>query len=203
MPIAPITADPLVVDLLRHGQTQRAHIVRGSIDDPLSPEGHRQMHSALGGEQWEHIVYSPLSRCRAFAEHCAEAWQAPSRAEERLREYHFGAWEGCTWQKLWQKHPNAVQAFFTDPDNHPPPGGEIYAEFRARVLDAWEDLLTGATHKRTLVITHGGVLMLILAHVLGANHLGGRIELGFAARACVHVCSQSREARLKRYVDNG
>ena len=49
----------------------------------------------------------------------------------------------------------------------------------------------------------GGVLMLILAHVLGADQLGGRIELGFAARACVHVCPQSREARLKCYVDNG
>lgn len=199
MPISSLTPEPQIIDLLRHGATKQPDIVRGSMDDPLSELGHRQMQQALGSERWEHIVCSPLGRCRTFAEHCAKNWGVPALPDERLREYHFGDWEGRTWAELWQEQPHSVRAFFADPDNHPPPGGEIYAEFRARVLDAW-DAIAADPPPRTLVITHGGVLMLVLAEVLGVKQIGGRIELGFAARARIHLCPETRRARLKFYL---
>ena len=47
------------------------------------------------------------------------------------------------------------------------PNGETFVQFRDRVLGAWEQLaaLPGGSH--TLLVTHGGVMRVILPTVLG------------------------------------
>lgn len=155
-------------DLLRHGQTRGGMAYRGSLDDPLSAEGWQQMQAAFDAHgPWEHIVSSPLSRCLAPARRWAETHDLPLREEPRLREMHFGIWEGLTSEQLMERDPEGLRRFWEDPVAHVPQGAEPLPEFRERVLEAWQELLRESAPGRMLIVTHGGVIRLLLLHLQG------------------------------------
>jgi len=157
------------VDLLRHGETVGGTRFRGSLDDPLTDEGFRQMEAAVSnGGPWDAIVTSPLSRCAAFAESLALKQGTPLETDERLREIHFGAWEGCSYAELMATAPIALTRFLADPFRHPPPDAEPLAAFRERTLDALRNQMMPPNHgRRLLLVTHGGVIRVMLCHARG------------------------------------
>lgn len=152
--------------LLRHGETVGGSRFRGSLDDPLTAEGWRQMETTLRETgPWDALLSSPLCRCRNFAEAQAAAWSVPLTIDERLREIHFGAWEGRSYDELAAESPTALRQFYDDPFRYPPPGGEPLDAFQTRALAALADALDGQhTGRRVLVVTHGGVIRLMLLH---------------------------------------
>ena len=158
------------IDLLRHGEAAGGARFRGRSDDPLTPRGEAQVAAAVadlegwGGPPWAGVVTSPLRRCRRPAEALARARGLPLTVDGDLREMDFGAWEGRCAEEIQATDGARLAAFWDDPWQHPPPGGETLAAFAARVAAAWERLL--ARDAPLLVFTHGGVLRLLLAHVL-------------------------------------
>lgn len=157
---------PVRIDLLRHGQAVGGSRLRGSTDDPLTETGWERMRAAVAGHgDWDGLVTSPSLRCAAFADELARERDLPVQIEDRLREIHFGGWEGRTYAELMARNPMAVTRFFSDPLRHPPPGGEPLPDFRERVMQAWDDLLGGSRGLRPLLITHGGVIRLLLCHL--------------------------------------
>lgn len=154
------------IDLLRHGETVGGTRFRGSLDDPLTDEGIRQMECAVANAgPWDEIVTSPLSRCAAFAESLALKLRVPLAIDERLREIHFGDWEGRSYAELMATAPLALTRFLGDPLRHPPPGAESVEAFRERTLDALRDRLTPHNlGRRLLLVTHGGVIRVMLCH---------------------------------------
>ncbi|WP_133718910.1 histidine phosphatase family protein [Methylocaldum gracile] len=154
------------IDLLRHGETVGGTRFRGSLDDPLTDEGIRQMErSVANAGPWDEIVTSPLSRCAAFAESLALKLRVPLAIDERLREIHFGDWEGRSYAELMATAPLALTRFLGDPLRHPPPGAESVEAFRERTLDALRDRLTPHNlGRRLLLVTHGGVIRVMLCH---------------------------------------
>jgi alpha-ribazole phosphatase len=154
------------IDLLRHGETVGGTRFRGSQDDPLTDEGFRQMERAVANRgPWDAIVTSPLSRCAAFAESMAQKWGIPMEIDPRLREIHFGDWEGRSFAELMATSPLALSRFLGDPLGHPPPGAESVEAFRARTLEALGDRLTVSNlGRRLLLVTHGGVIRVMLCH---------------------------------------
>ncbi len=155
------------VDLLRHGETQGGPRFRGSTDDPLMDVGLEQMKYATSSNQrWDRVISSPLARCAEFARVFARQNFLPLSFDQRLKEMHFGAWEGRTAADLMAEDPDALTRFWSDPDKYPPPAGEPLARFQARVLDAWIDIVTHHAGQRVLVVTHGGVIRVLLCHVL-------------------------------------
>ena len=177
------------IDLLRHGETIGGKRFRGSLDEPLSPHGWRQMHVAVeGAGPWDTIVSSPLSRCADFARAFAHCHAIPLESDDRLREMHFGAWEGRTATELMATEPDALTGFWNDPITHPPPGAEPLEQFQARTLAAWRDVANRYPSQRVLLITHGGVIRVILCQVLGrplAHSL--RFEVPHASRHGVRL----------------
>ncbi len=180
-----------VTGLLRHGEAAGGTRFRGPSDDPLTPEGWRQMAAALADKRllvtgldgrvpslqrstvslpecrspvaaWERIVTSPLRRCAAFARDWGERHGIAVSTDERLVELDFGDWEGRTPAEIHATDPQALERFWTDPWQHPPPGGESLADFRRRVLAAWHDW--NRRQENILFITHGGVIRLLLWH---------------------------------------
>ncbi|MGZ8216773.1 histidine phosphatase family protein [Methylomagnum sp.] len=150
--------------LFRHGETLGGARFRGSLDDPLTAEGWRQMDATLAETgPWEAVLTSPLRRCREFAATQAQAWDVPLFIDERLREVHFGEWEGRTYDELAAASPLALRRFHDDPFRHPPPGGEPLEAFQARVLAALADALDDEpAGRRVLMVTHGGVIRTML-----------------------------------------
>ena len=133
---------------------------------------------------WDRIIASPLNRCADFARALSQRLDLPLSLDPRLVELDFGAWEGRSAADLMVSDAEALGRFWADPVTHSPPGGEPLPAFQARVLAAWQDLTTQAltNGERLLVISHGGVIRVILCAVL--DHPLGRLlelEVGHAS----------------------
>ena len=173
------------IALLRHGATCEVNegVLRGRGDDALSAEGWQQLRQAASAAQsqgqaqslrWQRIVSSPLRRCADFAHELAAQWALPLSIDERLSELDFGDWEGRHYSELMAEADSAtaLQGFWTDPWRHPPPQGERLEMFEQRVLSVWNELSATAAAEQsagdtTLVVTHGGVIRLLLCAMRG------------------------------------
>lgn len=151
------------VDLLRHGEVEGGQRYRGRTDDPLTEFGWRQMQLQLEPGQWDVAISSPLRRCRDFAEHWCAATKTALQIAPELAEIDFGDWEGLEASQI---DPDALRAFYADPESNAPPHGEPCRAFRQRVTLAWRQLVEQQHGRRVLVLTHAGVMRAILAHAL-------------------------------------
>ncbi|MCF6257818.1 MAG: alpha-ribazole phosphatase family protein [Gammaproteobacteria bacterium] len=160
-----------IIDLLRHGETVGGSRFRGSIDDALTENGWSQMDAAIAQEMknhsqtWHRIISSPLQRCADFAHKLGQKHSLPVSLDSRFKEMHFGRWEGRTAAELMSIDEDALTQFWNDPVQNTPPEAEPLLEFAQRVLSAWTDLLRDYQGERILLVTHGGVMRVLLCHV--------------------------------------
>ncbi len=97
------------------------------------------------------IVYtSPLVRCLGLAQRLAAALRLKCVVNENLRELEFGAFTGKTFAELEEQREFAH--YMANWQTVAPPGGELLAEFEARLRNLRFD---GAA---PLVVTHAGVI---------------------------------------------
>lgn len=152
---------PTSIILVRHGETDWnvARRVQGQSDRPLTERGRSQAHAlaeALAGERLDAVYASDLSRAR----HTAEAVAAPRglevRTDPRLREKHFGTWEGLTDSEVLARFPHARPGHWGD--------GETPDEVVNRVLESLRAIAATHPGERVLVVTHGGPLRAVLRH---------------------------------------
>lgn len=184
----------MLVGLLRHGEVEGGSRFRGHTDDPLTPAGLAQMYAALAdNSHWDRIISSPLARCAEFAGRYTAQHGLPLTFDGRLKEMNFGAWEGRTAAELMARDRDALTRFWSDPEKNPPPGGERLVQFQARVLAAWNDIVTDQTGQKILVVTHGGVIRVLLSHAL-QRPLGDLLELnvGPASLHCIRIAGTQK-----------
>ncbi len=157
----------LLIDLLRHGETEGGSCFRGRTDDELTETGWSQLRRATAGQSpWKEIICSPAKRCARFAEQLAKTHNIPCRQKAWLWEMDFGDWEGVTATELAATDADRLNAFWQDPINQTPPGGEPFQLFQQRVLDGWHATIRQAS-EGILLVSHGGPIRIILAHSLG------------------------------------
>ncbi|WP_406228585.1 alpha-ribazole phosphatase family protein [Pseudomonas siliginis] len=158
----------LRLDLLRHGETELGGGLRGSLDDALTANGWTQMRAAVvEGGPWDRIVSSPLQRCARFAAELGEQLNLSVHLDKDLQELHFGAWEGQSAAALMETDAEALGLFWADPYGITPPQGEPVSAFSARVLAAVARLQAAYAGERILLVSHGGVMRLLLAQARG------------------------------------
>ncbi|WP_198919243.1 alpha-ribazole phosphatase family protein [Pseudomonas chlororaphis subsp. aureofaciens] len=158
----------LRLDLLRHGETELGGGLRGSLDDALTDAGWQQMRAAVAGQgPWDRLVSSPLQRCARFAEELGARLALPVSLDPDLQELHFGAWEGQSAAALMATDAEALGRFWADPYAFTPPQGEPVLAFSERVLGAVERLHQRHAGERVLLVSHGGVMRLLLARARG------------------------------------
>ncbi|MFJ3481876.1 alpha-ribazole phosphatase family protein [Pseudomonas sp. NPDC090202] len=158
----------LRLDLLRHGETELGGGLRGSLDDALTDTGWQQMQAAVAeAGPWDRIVSSPLQRCARFAERLALQHGLPLQQEPDLQELHFGDWEGKSPAQLMETDADALGQFWSDPYGFTPSNGEPVLAFAQRVLGAVQRLQQAHDGERILLISHGGVMRLLLAQARG------------------------------------
>jgi len=178
----------LLIDLLRHGETEGGSRFRGRTDDVLTDRGWSQLKSATEREPaWEEIISSPAKRCAQFAEHLAETHNISCHQAEWLWEMDFGDWEGATAAELAATDADRLNAFWQNPINQAPPGGEPFQQLQQRVLDGWHKT-TQHPSKKILLVSHGGPIRIILANTLGMPSQNlMRLEIPHASRNRVRV----------------
>jgi len=159
--------------LIRHGETvgnsrERLH---GSADLALSAAGIEQMRRAaasLRTEVFELVVASTLRRSWEGAQIVSGG--APIRLENDFREIHFGRWEGLTKSEIEASDPIAYRDWQAKKAGFEFPGGELRAQFRARVARGLERLQASGADA-VLAVVHRGVI-----RALGEQLLGDPLE---------------------------
>ncbi|QEA23330.1 histidine phosphatase family protein [Acinetobacter pittii] len=155
------------IDLLRHGESQYSHTLRGHLDDELTAKGWQQMQSTIEqvtNQAWDVIISSSLKRCACFAEQLAKTTQLPLLLNHDLKEMYFGDWEGVSTQQIYETSPELLANFWQKPSQYCPSRAETLNQFQIRVLKGFQDLLKHMQKQNlqhALVITHGGVIKLL------------------------------------------
>ncbi|MDH5178563.1 MAG: histidine phosphatase family protein [Gammaproteobacteria bacterium] len=163
-----------LIDLIRHGQPQGGSVYRGhGIDDPLSELGWQQMWQAVAdATPWQHIITSPMQRCRAFAERLAGIHSLPMTIDERFKEVGFGSWEGRSREAIRTENDREYDDFYRDPINCRPAGAEPIHDFISRVSTAFDAAIEQHSGKHVLIVAHAGVIRAVVAHVTHAEPRG-------------------------------
>ncbi len=112
------------------------------------------------------LQVSPQQRCQQLAE--ALRARRPDLAlvtDPRLREMHFGAWEGVPWADIERAEFDAWLADFADA--RPGGDGESVRALMARVAGAWDEWRCQGGD--AVWITHAGVMRAALLLVRGVR----------------------------------
>ena len=132
------------------------------------------VRAKLPAARADYVCSSPSSRCQALAQLLDPA----PEFDDRLRELHFGTWENQPWAAL---PPAELNPWMADYVHTAPPGGETYGQLQDRAVAFLDELAARPGLATALVITHGGVVRALLAHVLGlplANAFQLNIDFG-------------------------
>ena len=148
--------------LVRHGETDwnLEHRVQGHTDVPLNETGHEQarvLAEHLATASLVAIYASDLVRARDTAVIVAEVLGLDVTLDPDLREKDFGSWEGLTDVEILQRFPDAVRGRWGD--------GETTDAVTVRALAAIDRIRARHPAAPVLVVSHGGPLRAILAHL--------------------------------------
>jgi broad specificity phosphatase PhoE len=108
-----------------------------------------------------------LRRAAATARCITGSLGVPLEIEPGLVEANVGLWADLTWEEVERRWPDEHRAFHADPERHGYPGGENLREVRARVLPVITRLVERHSGQTLLVVGHGLVNRVLLAHWLG------------------------------------
>jgi broad specificity phosphatase PhoE len=157
-----------MIVLCRHGRTaaNAAQLLQGRLDLPLDAEGQRQVQAlvayvkrAIGTPDL--VISSPLLRARQTA----DAFDTPSRMDDRWSELDYGVWDGTaladvdadTWAR-WRSDVHFAA-----------PAGETMAELDARVRAACIEVLPEARNQLVVITSHVSPIKAAVAWALGVD----------------------------------
>ena len=156
----------------RHGETtwNRDGRIQGWAPSRLTDQGRKQAQ-ALGtwlDERYsvDRVLASDLRRTRETAAAVGDGYGGLPDPEfdTDWRERGFGTVQGLYAEELLDEFPDHDRTESVIALDAAPEGGEGIPTFRGRVESAWERAIaTTDTGETTLVVTHGGVIKLLLA----------------------------------------
>ena len=161
-----------VLILIRHGETLWNTQLRmqGSLDSDLTPKGESQI-MALG--EWmkefpfDYLYSSDTPRAHKTAEAIRKFTGHNLNFDKRLREKNLGVFEGLTSEEARERYPETFQQFKTAGASYVIDQGESTQQLLERSLDAIEEIRDRHPQKVAVVVTHGGVVRVLMKHVLG------------------------------------
>lgn len=145
---------------------------------------------------YQGIICSPLIRCQHLAKEFSKRCKLPLELSADLQEMNFGVFDGVPFDDLTLDHKannvtavsnikgqetslhwSQLEAFFQAPAEIALPEAETLTDFHHRVMQVWQNLIIDqlstaseakekSAPRRILVVAHGGVIRMILAHVL-------------------------------------
>jgi probable phosphoglycerate mutase len=176
--------------LMRHGETDwnTAGRLQGQSDTPLNALGRVQAQRAaqrLAREPVTAVYASDLARAFETASIIGQALGLGVRTSQRLRERRYGAWEGLTALEIQARYPEGFAAWRARSMDFAPPGGETRTQLLSRALSELHTIASRHPGEVVVVVTHGGLCYVLLAHVLGSVN-GDKQEFSFG-NASLHT----------------
>jgi probable phosphoglycerate mutase len=148
---------------VRHGQTawNVAARIQGHLDEPLDAVGRaqaRRLAAALADEGLAAVYSSDLARAHATAQALAAPLALPVWRDARLRERHFGRFEGLSHAEIEARWPDDALRWRRRDPQFEPGGGESLVAFSARCVAAAAELAARHPGQTIALVAHGGVL---------------------------------------------
>ncbi len=161
--------------LVRHGITEHNsnRQFAGNIDVELSPDGYRQaekLGDRLAGEKIDAVYSSDLKRAVATAEIIASRHDVAITQRPEIREMNYGEAEGMSFSEIRQCYPEVAASIFDFNVDLSFPGGDSFKEFAARACGFLETLEDYREEQTVLIVTHGGVLKVMVCDLMGIDH---------------------------------
>jgi probable phosphoglycerate mutase len=153
--------------LVRHGETawNAERRLQGHLDVPLNATGHVQAlatAASLATVHFAAVYSSDLQRAQQTAAAIARNRPAAVELQPRLRERHYGAFQGLTYTEAQARFPDEYRRFEQRDLNFGfPGGGESLAQFAGRISAVLADTASKHHGEQVLIVTHGGVLDIV------------------------------------------
>jgi len=149
--------------VVRHGETvwNTEGRMQGHADSELTEKGQSQAQAVakrLKEESFSQIYSSDLGRAFNTAQTIADEVNHTVATDQRIREKSFGDLQGMTvaeQQEARLTHGDELDS------------GESLTAFSKRVMNFFHEIATKHNGETVLVVTHGGVLSLLLRLCLG------------------------------------
>lgn len=155
----------------RHGNTDwnAADRVQGQTDTALNDLGRAQATAAaplIAALRPDAIVASDLRRAADTAAALVALTGLPVRSDPRLRERHYGLWQGLTMTTIAERFP-AEHARWRSGDQAPGCEVESLDDLGKRVGEALQEAADAAPGGTVVIATHGGAARQGCGHLLG------------------------------------
>ena len=190
--------------LIRHGEPeQRAKgTCYGRLDIGLSDMGRTQIRAKMGliGNLSAVALYtSPLKRAAETAAIAGASLGLQPIIRHELQEINFGRLEGLTYSEIEKLYPEEFRLWMEHPTEIKFPGGESFAEVKARVLSFKEFLFNTHDRQTVILVSHASTNRIMLADTMGIlDPLIFRIDQAYAA---VNIIDYLQGASIVRLVN--
>ena len=160
--------------LIRHGETEWNSQLRmqGHSNSALSAVGRGQIQ-ALGewmkNVSFDHIYSSDSLRARQTAEAITQYSGHTLQFDQRIREKNLGVFEGLTSIEAREQFPEIYRLFKTGGANYVIDEGESTQQVLDRALEFIEEIRLRHPEQRVVMVTHGGVVRVLMKHTLGLS----------------------------------
>ena len=157
--------------LIRHGETQlnKLGVLLGNTDNELNGYGIAQAVSlaeAFKEIELDVIISSPLKRAYSTASYIAKEKCLKIIESEDLKEINFGVWEGLDYKEIIKSNPKEWEERGENWIDFSPENGETFKSFYGRVSKAIISISELYKGKRIAIITHDGVMKVIISKLL-------------------------------------
>ena len=181
--------------LIRHTSLQiAAGICYGQSDVDVAASFADEAHKTkqkIAHMHFDAVYSSPLQRCTklAFALNLGNVLQ-----DERLKELNFGNWEMQAWDDIPRDY---FDIWAQDYANLAPPNGETFSQMQQRNIAFINELLYTSPQASICMVTHGGVVRALLAHVLNMPLKGlFRFNIDYGSITQIEIFEDAEHAQL-------
>ena len=160
--------------LVRHGETD-ANVEKkycGQTDVDLNHKGLRDAASiakVLKNITLDSIVSSDLKRTLKTAELINAYHHLDIELMPDFREINFGKFENLTFEEIGVQYPEEKEKMIKEKINYNFLEGESLKVLHKRVVQAFNRLLKEKENEDLLIVSHGGVIRMILTEILSGD----------------------------------
>ncbi|MCU0511734.1 MAG: histidine phosphatase family protein [Anaerolineae bacterium] len=166
------------VFIIRHGETDynAAGRWQGILQTSLNETGRRQAQALaqhLRTQPLDAIYSSDLIRAYDTAQYLAQGRPLSVISDQRLREINAGVFQGLNREEIQRTYPLEYSQW--QKDNHfIVPQGESRAQMQARMVAAWQEIVTRTPGHSAAMVSHGGSIRYLLLHLFPDELSAGR-----------------------------
>ncbi|WP_448546609.1 histidine phosphatase family protein [Thalassotalea fusca] len=192
------------IHLVRHTKVMGPAALYGHNDIAVAPKDNQALMVQLLAQNISptKVLTSPLQRCQSLATALAIELDCPLAIEPAFTEMDFGDYDGVPFDDIVQRDEKwqVLERFWQNPVQNTLPNAELLAGFSYRVLQGWRKLLAAELDGELVIICHGGVIRMILAHLLGVDwrnaNLYTRLNIAYGSMTTLNI-SERRDVTVE------